>query len=115
MKVKVYLFPDYVGIRSLFNHSPVLMAMLEGLGIVLERHDWHGTLDSVPDNGPVMVRSSSMMMCRNDELAALCRDRDHFVFYDDHLLCEDGSMTKAGRRQAVKDFVERLRAFQRAN
>ena len=111
MKVKMCLFPDYVNIHSGRGDD-----LLDGRDVEIQSvRSWRGDLETVPTGEPVIVRASTRMSCRWSDLAQLCTERGHLVFYDHYLVDENGKCTCEELDEVVTAFLERLRAYREAN
>lgn len=107
MKVKVFLFPEYVHLDRVQFGSPTLWRILKEQDIELEERHWGGTLDSLPKDGPVLVRGSLVMACFWKELAHHCRKPGHFVFYDDQLVHPKGRFSSGKMEKALTDWLKK--------
>lgn len=108
MKIKMYLHPGYVDLNSAFGNSPrEFYSLLAGRGIEIEEKHWDGTLITIPNDEPVMVRASTMMKCSWKDLAELCVKLGHFLFYDGYAIGEDGS-GKFGLVEEAEKFLDKL-------
>jgi len=112
MRVKVFLFPEYIHLDRVEFGSPTLWQILKEQGIELEEMRWGGTLDSLPKDEPVLVRGSSMMACSWKELAHHCRKPGHFVFYDDQLVQHNGELASGGMEIVLINWLKKNKFIQ---
>lgn len=110
MKVRIpqYVYPAYIVPEDFPVRSPVLHALFVEHGVILEREHWPGTLEGMPSS-PGLLRTSTTMRCRREDLGARCIELGHLAYYQDRILLSDGSYD-----DEVKEAVERFVAAARA-
>jgi len=103
--MKIYLYPSYVGLVSAEMFSPGLFQFFRDQGLQLEDARWDGTLASLPQNEPSIIRASSQMKCSSIDLARCCAEHGHIVFYDDRVLLPDGNYDGPMLLEGMKKFL----------
>ncbi|MBI3251496.1 MAG: hypothetical protein HYZ62_01135, partial [Candidatus Andersenbacteria bacterium] len=107
--MRMFLYPAYVCLQSAKANSRSLFQALKDLGVEVEAAFWHGTLDSLPDDRPSIIRASSMMSCAGNELAQRCAQLGHFAFYNDSYLSADGTYKSDDLIETLTAFIEKNR------
>ena len=110
--VRMYLFNNKVTLKSAATHSPKFFNLLNAEGVAIIKEEWYGRIENgmIVANGlvgsdPVIVRSSTQLICSDKKLAEWAAHGGHLVYYDDRLLRPDGSWG------STKDLLEAAKAF----
>ena len=112
MKIKVFLFPDYIHLDSMKFRSLTLWRILQEQGVELEEKHWNGTLDSLPKGEPVLVRLSSMMLHSQAELVRFCEESGHLLFYEERILCPTPAFTPEEIGEALNNWLKKNKFIQ---
>jgi len=104
--MRMFLFPAYVCLAAARANSPKVFEILKKMGVEVEEAYWGGTVDSIPTDKPSLVRASSLMSCKESELAQHCGPLRHFVYYDDRYLDINGNYIGADLEQRLTSFIE---------
>jgi len=108
MKIKIFLFPEYLRLSTVAMASPKLFAVLREYGVSLEVEYWSGKVDeSLVSDRPALVLASQEMLCSQVDLARGCARFGHLAFYGDVYLDPYGVTRGApGLVEAVTLFLE---------
>ena len=107
MKVKMFLYPNYVTLQSAQTFSPNLFQFLEEEGVELEEAYWDGTLDGIPKQ-PAIVRASKKMECSPATFARRCQELGHLPYYDDRLILVNGDESGTRLIESAIRFLEKI-------
>ncbi|MCX6811411.1 MAG: hypothetical protein NT039_01820 [Candidatus Berkelbacteria bacterium] len=100
--IKLLTYPDYVDLEEWIRPRAFRIIAAVEKAATIRDAPWDGTLESMPHDEKVMVWASSMLMIRQEDLVARCRELGHFSFYGNLPLGYEGKSPE----EAVKQWLE---------